>query len=50
MDGHSTSFEEAFTVEVNFTAADSTSQVDFHLVQREDGTLGWFTDCGEPLQ
>jgi hypothetical protein len=50
MDGHSTSFEDVFIVEVNFTAADSTSQVDFHLVQREDGTLGWFTDCGEPLQ
>lgn len=50
LDGRSTMIEDAFAVQVDFTAQGQTNQQEIHLAQREDGSLTWFTDCGEPLE
>jgi hypothetical protein len=49
IDGHSALIEDAFTVQVAVTAGDQTAQQSMHLGLGEDGSLKWFTDCGEPI-
>jgi hypothetical protein len=50
LDGRSTTIQDAFAVQVNFTALGKTNQQEIHFARLEDGTLAWFTDCGEPLE
>jgi hypothetical protein len=46
----STDIEHAYSVAVEVTLADGTSgEVEAHVALREDASIGWFTDCGEPL-
>jgi len=49
IDGHSTHIENAYTVEVNFTVQGQTTQMEVHFARGEDGSMSWFTDCGDPL-
>ena len=49
IDGVSTDIENAFTVTVNVTVGGETSESEVHFALREDGSIGWFTDCGDPL-
>jgi hypothetical protein len=49
IDGVSTDIEGAFTVAVNVTVQGETSESEVHFALREDGSIGWFTDCGDPL-
>jgi hypothetical protein len=39
-----------YTIEIRLTLPDgSTLDQETHLAIRDDGSLGWFTDCGDPL-
>jgi hypothetical protein len=49
-DDRSTVVPNALAVLVNFTAQGQSEQREVHFALREDGTLAWFTDCGEPLE
>jgi hypothetical protein len=49
IDERSIPVENAFEVDVNFTVQGETTRQVIHLALREDGKLGWFTKCGEPL-
>jgi hypothetical protein len=49
IDDRSTAIEGMYTVLARVSAGDSSSERDLHIAQRPDGTLGWFTDCGDPL-
>jgi hypothetical protein len=49
-DGVTAQIEDAFTIRVAVTVGnDPPIERDAHLAVRPDGTLGWFTDCGEVL-
>ena len=48
IDGHSTLIQDAYTVQVAVTAGDQTAQQSLHLGLGEDGSIKWFTDCGDP--
>jgi hypothetical protein len=48
IDGVSIAVEQAVAVEVSFTAQGETSEQQIHLAALEDGSLGWFSDCGDP--
>lgn len=48
IDDRSTEIESTYTVLADVSAGDTTNQRDLHIARRPDGTLGWFTDCGEP--
>lgn len=41
--------DNAFTIQANLTAGGQTNPTELHLAVRPDGSLGWFTDCGDPL-
>jgi len=47
-DGRTLLIADALAVSANIHNGDDVSQVELHLAVRPDGTLGWFTDCGEP--
>jgi hypothetical protein len=49
IDDRSTAIEGMYTVLATVSAGDSSTERDLHIAQRPDGTLGWFTDCGDPL-
>jgi hypothetical protein len=49
IDGQTIPIENAYRIQVEFTAAGVTNLQELHLALRPDGTLGWFTDCGDPL-
>jgi hypothetical protein len=51
IDGQIIPVEDAYSVELDFTAGGQTIERQAHLAPRDDGALGplgWFTDCGEP--
>lgn len=50
IDGRTTEIENAYLVEVNFSVQGQVSVKEIHLSDVGDGNVGWFTDCGEPLQ
>lgn len=50
IDSRSTLIEKAYTLEIILTAQGEQLAQETHLGLREDGSLGWFTDCGDPLQ
>ncbi len=49
IDGLSIPVENAYEVDANLTAQGETDMRVIHLVSREDGSLGFLTDCGVPL-
>jgi hypothetical protein len=49
IDERTTAIENAFTVLANVIVGDSTNQRDLHIADDVNGTLKWFTDCGDPL-
>jgi hypothetical protein len=50
IDGRTTRIEKAYALEILMTAQGEQHAQETHLGLREDGSLGWFTDCGEPMQ
>ena len=46
-DGQTLPIADTSSVQVNIHNGDAVSQSQLHLAVRPDGTLGWFTDCGE---
>lgn len=43
--------ENTYTIEIRVTLPDFSTQTQAtHLAVLEDGTITWFTDCGDPLQ
>lgn len=49
-DDRSIPIDNAYAVEVEVTLPDSTTQRQTaHVALRPDASIGWFTDCGEPL-
>ena len=46
-DGRTLPVADALSVQANVHNGDDVSQSELHLALRSDGTLGWFTDCGE---
>jgi hypothetical protein len=49
IDGLSTPVDDVYTLDINVIAQGQVTPRESHVGLREDGTLGWFTDCGEPL-
>jgi hypothetical protein len=49
LDERSTSIDNAFSVQVRITAQGQTAQKEIHFAPGADGTIMWFTDCGDPL-
>ncbi len=49
IDGHSTLIEDAYSIQAWVTSGGQTIQQSMHLGLVEDGSITWFTDCGEPL-
>jgi hypothetical protein len=49
IDGLSIPVDNAYEARVNFTAQGQTSEQMIHVVRKEDGSLCFFTDCGDPL-
>jgi hypothetical protein len=49
LDGKSTTIAEAYDVYVIALTEDGENPQNRHLARKPDGSLGWFTDCGEPL-
>ena len=39
---------EAYTAEIIISSNQGSTAQQVHLAVRPDGTLGWFTDCGDP--
>jgi len=48
IDERTTGIENAYSVEVTILSEQSDTDQEFHIAQCPDGTLGWFTDCGDP--
>jgi hypothetical protein len=49
IDGRSTLIEEVYTVQAEISAAGQSNQRSLHFGVLEDGSIAWFSDCGEPL-
>ena len=49
IDGRTTSIQHSYTLQVQITTKEGESTQEVHIAQRPDGSLGWFTDCGDPL-
>jgi hypothetical protein len=50
-DERTTAIENTYGIGVQLTLADgSTSTPIAHLALRDNGSLGWFSDCGDPLE
>jgi hypothetical protein len=48
-DGQTLLIDDAYTVLVDRTIQGAVEQAEVHLALQDDASLGWFTDCGEPL-
>lgn len=48
-DGSVLPVQNAFTIQINENVQGQSQQAETHLALRDDGSLGWFTDCGDPL-
>ncbi len=48
IDGLSIQLSNIYKAIVNFTVQGNTTQESFHLSLAEDGSMRWFTDCGDP--
>lgn len=49
-DGQAAEIEYVYTVAADVTLADgSVNTIETQVALREDASIGWFTDCGEPL-
>ena len=49
MDDLVTTMDNVYAILINVTAQGQTSEQEVHYGQLENGTLSWFTDCGDPL-
>lgn len=49
IDERLTMIDSAFTVQVSITSQDQPARQEIHLGISEDGSIMWFTDCGDPL-
>jgi hypothetical protein len=49
IDGRTTPIDQAYTVQVRVDSNQGEKTQELHLAQRPDGSLSWFTDCGDPL-
>jgi hypothetical protein len=47
-DGRTLPIPDALSIQANIHNGGDVNQSELHLAMRPDGTLGWFTDCGEP--
>lgn len=48
-DGYTVAIDNAYAVLAEKTVGGQTEQDEVHLALRDDASLGWFADCGEPL-
>jgi hypothetical protein len=44
-----TSIENVYTIAVNYTVQGQTTPTEIHIALRDDASLGFFPDCGEPV-
>ena len=50
-DGRSADIEHTYAFSAEVTLVDgSMSTIEAHAALRDDASIGWFTDCGEPLE
>jgi hypothetical protein len=50
LDGSRTYIEDTYSVDVNVHSEQGVTQQEIHIAVDQDGMLGWFTDCGDPLE
>jgi hypothetical protein len=50
IDGSRTYVEDTYSVDVNVHSEQGVTQQEIHIAVDQDGMLGWFTDCGDPLE
>jgi hypothetical protein len=50
IDGSRTYVEDTYSVDVNVNSEQGVTQQEIHIAVDQDGMLGWFTDCGDPLE
>jgi hypothetical protein len=48
-DGLASEIAHTYTMLGRVTAAGASAEQDLHLALRDDGSLSWFSDCGDPL-
>lgn len=48
MDDVTSEISQTFTAQVRVHIGQDTAEQEVHAAFRPDGTLGWFTDCGDP--
>ena len=49
IDDRTTAVENTYNILVNVSVQDQTGQTELHLALYGDADMGWFTDCGDPL-
>lgn len=49
IDGQTIPVDDVYSLDINVIAQGQVTPRQSHVGLREDGTLGWFTDCGDPL-
>lgn len=49
IDERTTPIENAFMVRANVVVENASGERDLHVADDENGSLKWFTDCGDPL-
>ncbi len=50
LDGLTRDIPDALTVTIRRTEGGVTNEADSHVVVADDGTIRWFTDCGNPKE
>ena len=50
IDGLTIPVDDVYTLNINVIAQGQVNERESHVGLRDDGTLGWFTDCGDPLE
>jgi hypothetical protein len=50
IDGRTIPIDTAYTFDAVVSSDQGEALQEAHVAERPDGTLGWFTDCGEPLE
>jgi hypothetical protein len=50
IDEVSTEIEDTYSVAIKIHSEQGETQQEIHVAFDEDGALGWFTDCGDPLE
>lgn len=50
IDGLTIPVDDVYTLNINVVAQGQVNERESHVGLRDDGTLGWFTDCGDPLE